>query len=195
MSDITQLFYAYSHLFRPGDIHVSRHPGSDEDFFCVFAAEALCHRLKFIKRVQRVGGTHLAGLAGDEHRDVSLERKHVDLVQHVDSGRIVDHSVPVQMDAYLAVIGDRLLSLVDVEFQRASAVLEAILQALLEPVDMLRKFELEGDYTSRLSYLEELKSFPFSDVWDRLCEVSGVPERDGWIENVRRYEKDVLSLR
>ncbi|MBR3423965.1 MAG: L-rhamnose isomerase, partial [Clostridia bacterium] len=72
---------------------------------------------------------------------------------------------------------------------------KAILQSLLEPVEMLRKFELEGDFTSRLSYLEELKSFPFSDVWDRLCETDGVPERDGWIADVRRYEKDVLSLR
>ncbi|MBR3416619.1 MAG: L-rhamnose isomerase [Clostridia bacterium] len=72
---------------------------------------------------------------------------------------------------------------------------KAILQALLEPVEMLRKFEIEGDYTSRLSYLEELKSFPFSDVWDRLCEISGIPQRDSWIEKVRRYEKDVLSLR
>ncbi len=72
---------------------------------------------------------------------------------------------------------------------------KAILGALLEPVDMLREFELAGDFTSRLSYLEELKTFPFSDVWDRLCEMGGVPERDGWISDVRRYEKDVLSLR
>ncbi|MBR7032316.1 MAG: L-rhamnose isomerase [Clostridia bacterium] len=72
---------------------------------------------------------------------------------------------------------------------------KAILGALLEPVDMLREFELAGDFTSRLSYLEELKTFPFSDVWDRLCEVGGVPERDGWISDVRSYEKDVLSLR
>ena len=72
---------------------------------------------------------------------------------------------------------------------------KAILWALLEPVEKLRAYELEGDYTSRLSYLEELKSFPFSDVWDRLCEISGVPERDAWIGEVRRYEKEVLSLR
>jgi len=43
----------------------------------------------------------------------------------------VDHSVPVQVNAYLAVVGDSLLSLVDVEFQRASAVLQAILHGLV----------------------------------------------------------------
>ncbi len=72
---------------------------------------------------------------------------------------------------------------------------KAILWALLEPVEMLRKFELEGDFTSRLAYLEEIKTLPFSSVWDRLCEIDGVPERDAWLKDVRKYENDVLSRR
>ncbi len=72
---------------------------------------------------------------------------------------------------------------------------KAILWSLLEPTEMLQKFELEGDFTSRLAYLEELKSFPFDAVWDALCEKDGAPVSDSWIGEVKRYEKDVLSLR
>ena len=37
------------------------------------------------------------------------------------------------------------------------------------------KLELEGDYTSRLALLEELKSYPFAAVWDYYCDTMGVP--------------------
>lgn len=72
---------------------------------------------------------------------------------------------------------------------------KALLLANLEPVEMLKKFELEGDYTSRLAYLEELKTLPFYAVWDRYCEMQGVPTGDKWIGDVKKYEADVLSKR
>lgn len=72
---------------------------------------------------------------------------------------------------------------------------KALLLANLEPVEMLKKFELEGDYTSRLAYLEELKTLPFYAVWDRYCEMQGVPTGDKWIGDVKKYEADILSKR
>ncbi len=72
---------------------------------------------------------------------------------------------------------------------------KALLMANLEPVEMLKKFELEGDYTSRLAYLEELKTLPFAAVWDKYCEIHGVPVRDKWIGEVKKYEAEVLSKR
>ena len=77
----------------------------------------------------------------------------------------------------------------------ARNTLKAILVSLLEPVELLRKVEREGDWASRLGYLEELKSLPFGAVWDRYCEMNGVPVRDKWIAEMRDYEKKVLSLR
>ncbi|HIY45552.1 MAG TPA: L-rhamnose isomerase [Candidatus Borkfalkia excrementipullorum] len=77
----------------------------------------------------------------------------------------------------------------------ARNTLKAILVSLLEPVELLRKVEREGDWAGRLGYLEELKSLPFGAVWDRYCEMNGVPVRDKWISEMRVYEKDVLSRR
>ena len=72
---------------------------------------------------------------------------------------------------------------------------KAILWAALEPVEMLQKFEAEGDYTSRLAYLEEIKTLPFGLVWDAYCETQGVPSGDRWVGKMKQYEKEVLSLR
>ena len=72
---------------------------------------------------------------------------------------------------------------------------KALLYALLEPTEMLKQKELEGDYTSRLALLEELKSYPFAAVWDYYCEIMGVPVREAWLSEVKQYEKDVLSKR
>ena len=72
---------------------------------------------------------------------------------------------------------------------------KAILWAALEPVEMLQKFEAEGDFTSRLAFLEELKTLPFGLVWNAYCETQGVPAGDSWIPMMKKYEADVLSAR
>lgn len=72
---------------------------------------------------------------------------------------------------------------------------KALLKALLTPVDTLKKFELEGDFTSRLAMMEELKSYPFSAVWDYYCESRNVTVRGEWLKDIKQYEKTVLSKR
>ena len=74
-------------------------------------------------------------------------------------------------------------------------MLKALLMALLEPISMLRQFERDGDFTARLSMLEEIKTLPFGAVWDWYCLTSGVPTGPAWMEQVRQYERNVLSLR
>lgn len=72
---------------------------------------------------------------------------------------------------------------------------KAVLKAMLEPLQELKEIELTGDYTTRLALTEELKDFPFADVWNYFCEINGVPVGLDWLEVVKSYEKDVLSLR
>lgn len=72
---------------------------------------------------------------------------------------------------------------------------KALLQALLEPHDALRSAENRGDTTSRLALMEEGKAMPFGLVWDEFCERHGVPAGLGWMDEIRRYESDVLSQR
>ncbi|RYD82133.1 MAG: L-rhamnose isomerase [Verrucomicrobiaceae bacterium] len=75
------------------------------------------------------------------------------------------------------------------------STLQALLAALLEPIDLLRKVEAEGDYTARLALLEQQKQLPSGIVWDHYCEMTGVPTGAAWLNDVRQYEREVLSKR
>lgn len=77
----------------------------------------------------------------------------------------------------------------------ARATRKAILQALLEPVETIKNLEAAGRGAEKLALMEELKTFPFGAVWDRLCLESSVPVGCAWIREVERYEQDVLSRR
>ncbi len=75
------------------------------------------------------------------------------------------------------------------------ATLRAMLYALLEPTERLVELEIEGRYFERLALLEELKAMPHGAVWDYHCHGEDVPVGDGWIQEVLRYERDVLANR
>lgn len=72
---------------------------------------------------------------------------------------------------------------------------KALLRAMLEPVEALKQAELAGDYTTRLALTEEFKSYPFGAVWDYYCEQNGVPVREEWLAEVKKYEQEVLLSR
>ena len=74
-------------------------------------------------------------------------------------------------------------------------MIKALLIALLEPTDTLKDAELKMDFTQRLALFEEQKSLPWAAVWDTYCAEKGVPVGMAWFDEVRRYEKDVLSAR
>jgi len=77
----------------------------------------------------------------------------------------------------------------------ARAMLKALLIALLEPWPLLRECEAAGDHTARLVLLEEFKLLPFGAVWDYYCLGAGVPAGAAWLDEVKQYERDVLSRR
>ena len=77
----------------------------------------------------------------------------------------------------------------------ARSMLKALLAAFLEPIDILRKLENAGDFTSRLALQEEQKTLPLGAVWDYYCQKANVPAGRAWLEAVKKYEKDVLSKR
>ena len=125
-----------------------------------------------------------------------------------DSDHVVTYSDELQAIAQEIVRGEYLnrvhigLDFFDASINRVAAwvigtrnMLKALLAALLEPTDRLRQLELEGDYTSRLALLEELKTMPIGAVWDYYCLQNDVPVGQAWLNEVKRYEDDVLSRR
>jgi L-rhamnose isomerase len=77
----------------------------------------------------------------------------------------------------------------------ARNTLKALLMALLEPLDRLKQYETEGDFSSRLGLQEELKSMPYYAVWDYYCQQKSVPAGLQFMEAIKDYEKKELSKR
>lgn len=75
------------------------------------------------------------------------------------------------------------------------AAQKCMLRALLEPTEMLRKFELEGKFFQRLAILEECKNLPWNAVYDEFCLRNNVPVGETYIPEVEKYEADVTSKR
>ena len=137
-----------------------------------------------------------------------------EILLHVSRGIRWDSDHVVIVDDALLAIGQELvrgdflgrthvgLDFFDASINRvaawvigARATLKALLIAQLEPIETLRELERSGDYTTRLALLEELKSMPYSAVWDYHCLKENAPVGPAWIGEVKQYEKNVLSKR
>ncbi len=75
------------------------------------------------------------------------------------------------------------------------AAQKCMLKALLEPKELISRYELEGKSFEVLALLEECKSLPWNAVYDEFCLRNNVPAGADFIAEVQEYEKDVLSKR
>jgi len=125
-----------------------------------------------------------------------------------DSDHVVILSDELKALACELVRGDYLdrvhigLDFFDASINRVAAwvigtrcMIKALLTALLEPTKLLRRAEDEGDYTTRLAMLEEIKTLPFGAVWDYYCAKQDVPAGRDWLKEVRDYEAKVTGAR
>jgi L-rhamnose isomerase len=125
-----------------------------------------------------------------------------------DSDHVVTLTDELQAIMQEIVRGDYLnqvhigLDFFDASINRVAAwvigtrnTIRALLMALLEPAEQLRKLDIVGDYTARLALLEELKGLPFGAVWDYFCLQQGVPVGISFMDEIRAYEKEELSKR
>ena len=75
------------------------------------------------------------------------------------------------------------------------ATQKCLLQALLEPLDLLRHYEDKGQGFEKLALLEEMKSLPFGAVYDYFNLKNNVPVGEEFIAKVQQYEREVTSKR
>ena len=75
------------------------------------------------------------------------------------------------------------------------ATQKAFMQALLEPSATLQQYEAEGKFFQRLALQEELKSLPWTAVWDMFCLQNDVPVGEDYIAEIEKYEAEVTSKR
>ncbi len=72
---------------------------------------------------------------------------------------------------------------------------KAILSALLQPVATQKKLEADGDVSARLAWKEEFKAAPFALVWDYYCATKNAGVGLEWLDQVKKYEQEVLLKR
>ena len=136
--------------------------------------------LLHVSRPVRWDSDHVV-LLDDELQNIAKEL--------VRSGRLHD-KIHVGLDYF-----DASINRVAAWVIGARNMVKALLIALLEPTAALKQAELDGDFTRRLAMLEEQKSLPWTAVWDYYCAQKGVPVGGAWFDEVRSYEKQVLSNR
>ncbi len=72
---------------------------------------------------------------------------------------------------------------------------KALLNALCTPNDLLKKLQDENKLTELMVMQEELKTFPFGDVWDEYLKQCNVPDGEECLSVIKAYENDVLLKR
>ena len=72
---------------------------------------------------------------------------------------------------------------------------KALLYALLSPNKKLKALQDEGKFTELMMQQEEIKTYPFGDIWNEFCERNGVPVGESWFKDVEEYEENVLLKR
>ena len=116
----------------------------------------------------------------DETREIAKEL--------VASGRLSDVAVALDFfDASINRIAAWVIGMRNMQ--------RALLSALLMPLADWKKLQDEGDFTSLLALTEEFKSMPEGAVWEEFCTRCNVPADRAWLDEVKKYEAEVLSKR
>ena len=72
---------------------------------------------------------------------------------------------------------------------------KALLNALCTPNELLTKLQNNNELTELQVMQDEMKTMPFGDVWEEYCRQCGVKCDREWFDEIKQYEKDILSKR
>ena len=158
-----------------GHFHLSESVADKISSLLLYTPEIMLH----VSRPVRWDSDHVA-ILNDETIDLAKEIIRADALKRVHIGLDFFDASINRIGAY--VIGIR-------------ATQKAFLQALLEPLNILREYEANGQYFERLALLEEAKGLPWNAVWDYFCLKNNVAVGEDFIPLVQQYEKDVTSKR
>ena len=75
------------------------------------------------------------------------------------------------------------------------ATQKSLLQAFLEPTELLRKYEDEGKLFERLALMEECKTLPMGAVYDYFNLKHNVPVAEDYLKDIEKYEEEVTFKR
>jgi len=158
-----------------GHFHLSESIADKISALLLFTPEIMLH----VSRPIRWDSDHVT-ILNDEVIDLAKEIVRAEALKRVHIGLDYFDASINRMGAY--VIGIK-------------ATQKAFLQGLLEPIDLLREYEVNGQYFERLALLEEAKTLPWNAVWDYFCLKNDIAVGEDYIAEIQQYEKEVTSKR
>ena len=158
-----------------GHFHPTESVADKVSSMLLFVPELMLH----VSRPVRWDSDHVT-IMNDETLDLCKEIVRCDALNRVHVGLDYFDASINRIGAY--VIGSR-------------ATQKCMLQALLEPLHLLRRYEANGQGFERLALLEECKSLPWNAVWDMFCLKNNVPVGESFIAEVQKYEAEITSKR
>ncbi len=158
-----------------GHFHLTESIADKISSLLLFTPEIMLH----VSRPIRWDSDHVT-IMNDDTLDLAKEIIRCDALDRVNIGLDYFDASINRIGAY--VIGSR-------------ATQKCFLQAMLEPLAILRKYEADGKYFERLALLEEGKALPWNAVWDMFCLKNDVPVGEDFIADIQQYEKDITSKR
>lgn len=158
-----------------GHYHPTESPADKVSAVLQFVPELMLH----VSRPIRWDSDHVT-IMDDPTQELFAEIVRADALERVHCGLDYFDGSINRIGAY--VIGTR-------------AAQRSMLRALLEPLQTIRGYELEGRTFETLATLEECKSLPWSAVYDEFCLRNNVPAGLDFIPEVLKYEKQVTSKR
>jgi len=129
------------------------------------------------------------GVRWDSDHVVTLDNELIEIAKEIVANHALDR-VLIGLDFFDASINRIAAWVIGMRNMQ-----KALLYALLMPLKEMKLLQEKGDFTRMLMMNEEFKTMPFSDVWNRFCEMNNVPVRNEWYKAVEEYEKNVLSKR
>lgn len=158
-----------------GHYHPTEIPGDKVSALLNFVPELMLH----VSRPVRWDSDHVT-IMDDNTQDLFSEIVRANALDRVHYGLdFFDGSIN-RIGAY--VIGSR-------------SAQKCMIKALLEPKELISKYELEGRTFEVLQLIEEGKTMPWNAVYDEFCVRNNVPVGNEVIGVIEQYEKDVTSKR
>lgn len=158
-----------------GHFHLTESIADKVSSLLLFTPEIMLH----VSRPIRWDSDHVV-IVNDDTLDLAKEIIRCDALDRVHIGLDYFDASINRIGAY--VIGSR-------------ATQKCLLQALLEPLALLREYEAADKGFERLALLEEAKNMPWNAVWDMFCLRNGVPVGEEFIADIQQYEAEVTSKR
>jgi L-rhamnose isomerase len=158
-----------------GHFHLTESIADKISALLLFTPEIMLH----VSRPIRWDSDHVV-ILNDDLQDLAHEIVRCDELARIHIGLDYFDGTINRLGAY--VIGSR-------------ATQKALLMAFLEPSATLQEYEANEQLFERLALQEELKSAPWSAVWDMFCLQNGVPAGEDYIAEIQQYEKNVTSKR